>query len=341
MQWYKDNAPRLSYVAWLLCNTKRGGVQGKEGQEGEGRMSLKKGKRRETKDRDMDDPSGARPTKTTMGRRTFLRRARDWGIRAAIAAPFIYGLEESQRIVVSRPRVKLNSLPPGLTGLRIAVIADVHHSAILPLPCVRRMVDLANAQAPDVIALVGDYVSDGAKYIVPVFGELARLRARYGVYGVLGNWDCFSGAAETRAAMRSAGIVDLTNAHAEVRTPGGSLWLAGVDDPSFGLPDLDAALSGVPLGAATVLLVHEPPFVERLGSAKVGLMLAGHTHGGQIVLPFYGPPILPSKECRPYLSGLFQRPNCQLYVSRGVGYYLIPFRFDCPAELPVITLEAG
>jgi uncharacterized protein len=290
---------------------------------------------------DMAVKTGAKATERKTDRRTFLRRALGWGIRAAILAPFVYGLGEAQWIVVSRPRVKLRGLPAGLAGLRIAVIADVHHSGILPRRCVRRMVDLTNAQDPDVITLVGDYVSEDAGYISPVFRELTRLRAKYGVYGVLGNWDHFGGAAETRAAMRSAGIVDLTNASAEVRTPGGSLWLVGVDDLRIGQPDLGAALAGVPEGAATVLLAHEPPFVERLGEAHVGLMIAGHTHGGQVVIPFYGPPILPDESCRPYLAGLFQRPNCQLYVSRGVGYYFVPFRFDCPAELPVITLEPG
>jgi len=239
-------------------------------------------------------------------------------------------------VQVTHPKIAVRGLPEGISGFRIAVLADVHHSPIVPLSRVRRVVDLANAAEADLIALVGDYVWNGPRHIGPVFAQLARLRARHGVIAVLGNHDHWDGAPETRERMAAAGIADLTNRNVRIETPRGSFQIAGLDDPWAGAPKVEQALAGIRAATGAVMLCHQPVAAELMIDDRVSLMIAGHTHGGQVVLPFIGPIVVPGP--RKYVSGLVQGPRCPVYISRGIAYAGVPLRINCPAELPIITL---
>jgi predicted MPP superfamily phosphohydrolase len=282
------------------------------------------------------------PTDETMTRRQFLRRLGCWLAPMLLPGSVGYSLLEARWLRVQPVTIPLPLLPGHFGQLRIVQLTDIHHGPYLDLARVEHAVDLANSLSPDVIALTGDYVHRSPKFIRPCFQALARLRAPLGVFGVLGNHDHWEDAALTRAEMRRAGIMELTNTGTWVERNGERLYFAGVGDLWEDTQDLPRALSVVPPNGCAILLSHNPDyFPEAAKDWRVQLMLAGHTHGGQVVLPFIGPPVVPSRFGRKYASGLVTEHNQRIYISRGVGTVTPPIRFNCPAEVTLITLVGG
>ncbi len=203
------------------------------------------------------------------------------------------------------------------------------------------VVRLANSLRPDAFALVGDFGHNGrwaASQLPPCLEALSRLRAPLGTFAVPGNHDMHKGAGIYHEVVASTPITDLTNNSVRLSSAGEGLWLAGVDDLWCGKPNLQAALCHVPLGAAVVLLSHNPDFAEESPDNRVGLVLSGHTHGGQVYLPALGAPWAPSRYGRKYCGGLAQAPCSRVYVSRGLGEAGIPIRLNCPPEINLLTL---
>ena len=195
---------------------------------------------------------------------------------------------------------------------------------------------------PDVIAITGDLVREGRD---PLALErfLAGLPARGRKFAVWGNHDHVSGFAGPagRALLARAGVTLLQNAHRQIDTPAGPLVVAGVDDPSSGLDNLSRALQGVAREDLTLLLSHSPEIAGALGNRDVDLMLSGHTHGGQVRLPFLGAVLLPPGT-RPFEEGWFDVDGgARLHVSRGLGWSVLPVRFLCRPRIDVITLRGG
>jgi uncharacterized protein len=166
-------------------------------------------------------------------------------------------------------------------------------------------------------------------------------------YAVLGNHDLTVGASQVTQALTENGIVVLDNTYLPIERTGGRFWLAGVDDPVVGKPDPEAAIPALIRNVPhepVVLLCHAPDYADTLQANPVGkavsLMLTGHTHGGQIRLPWIGPMILPYLG-RKYVEGAFRIGGMQLYVNRGLGTVGVPFRFDCPPEITLHTLRSA
>ncbi|MBX9579787.1 MAG: metallophosphoesterase [Gemmataceae bacterium] len=274
-----------------------------------------------------------------MHRRTFLR--------AAVAAPVAplavagYGLYEAGAVRVERPRVAVPRLPAAFDGLRIAFLADLHHGPSVPLPFVAAVVRTTLALNPDLILLGGDYVGKEGKYIGPCFEVLAGLAAPLGVFGVLGNHDYWHGLAETKAGMKAANVAELTNAGVWVERGSARLRLAGVDDLWCGSPHLPSALGETRPDDACVVLSHNPDYAEHVRDGRVGLVLSGHTHGGQVVVPGYGSPVVPSRYGQKYLRGLVRAPYTDVYVSRGLGTSGPGVRLNSPPELTLMTLTSA
>ncbi|WP_345465293.1 metallophosphoesterase [Deinococcus carri] len=240
---------------------------------------------------------------------------------------------------------------PGLQApLRVAFLTDLHYGLYVFAGRVRAWVDAANAARPDLILLGGDFLDTRAGADpAPLLTELARLRAPLGVYGVWGNHDYGSFGQEEvgqdwpahrqnlTAAFARAGIAVLRNTGQAVRP---DLWVGGVDDFICGQPDAAAALSGAG-ERATLLLSHNPDLLPEL-PGPVGLVLCGHTHGGQIRLPLLGAPVVPSRYGQRYamgwVTGAYGTPA---YVSRGLGTSGLPFRNLCEPELTLLTLLPG
>ena len=240
---------------------------------------------------------------------------------------------------VTRHRLSLESLE---SPLRVAHLSDLHYGPYLHAGSVRGWVRQAQAEEADLIVLKGDTVdrwSQGS--LTPLIEALAGLSAPLGVWACLGNHDHYRFGAELGVltdALAEAGVTLLVNRGTLVRD---DLYLAGVDDYSSGTPNLTAALGGAPGGAATLLMCHQPDYFPQM-TLPADLTLAGHTHGGQVVLPFIGAPAHASDYGERYLQGWAPPPDARFgkaYVSRGLGVSFLPVRLNCPPELAIFDLE--
>ena len=197
-------------------------------------------------------------------------------------------------------------------------------------------VQQANRLNPDIVALTGDFVTYSRANIDPAAEILGSLRARYGVYAVLGNHDFRVDADAVTQALRRQRIEVLRNRHIALGFGGASMYLAGVDDYGYGA-DLRRAVRGIPRDAATFLLAHNPRIISLAARHSVSLVLSGHTHGGQVNIPLLGTVYGRSPERLRYKIGWDRMGTTQIYVSRGIGTIVLPWRLRCPAE--IIHLE--
>jgi uncharacterized protein len=247
-----------------------------------------------------------------------------------------YGFRGS--LGITTQRIWLSDLPEGFRSFRILQLSDIHHSLFVPLSQVAAVVELSNKLKPDLIALTGDFVTYSRSSIEPVAEMLGALRARAGVVAVLGNHDFRVGADAVEKALRRHHIQVLRNRHRLLHQHGDKLYLAGVDDYGYGA-DLERAMRGIPEDAATILLAHNPRLLREAACRGIGLMLSGHTHGGQVNLPLLGTVYGRSPEQMRFKKGWDRLGATQIYVSRGIGTIVLPLRWRCPAEVPLLELE--
>jgi predicted MPP superfamily phosphohydrolase len=247
-----------------------------------------------------------------------------------------YGFRGS--LGITTQRIWLSDLPEGFRSFRILQLTDIHHSLFVPLSQVAAVVELSNRLKPDLIALTGDFVTYSRSSIEPVAEMLGALRARAGVVAVLGNHDFRVGADAVEKALRRHHIQVLRNRHRLLHQHGDKLYLAGVDDYGYGA-DLERAMRGIPEDAATILLAHNPRLLRAAACRGIGLMLSGHTHGGQVNLPLLGTVYGRSPEQMRFKKGWDRLGATQIYVSRGIGTIVLPLRWRCPAEVPLLELE--
>ncbi len=242
------------------------------------------------------------------------------------------------------PRVKeetisVNHLPDGADGLTVAVLADLHVDGITRADRIRKIVERTNALNPDIVIIAGDFV-DGT---VPVHGDdlrpLADLKARYGVFGVPGNHEYYSGYEEWMEFLPTLGIRMLHNEH--VQTGGGAVGRAGVTDPVAGImgkevPDIRKALAGAPEKGVRILAAHQPRLAPEAAEHGVDLQVSGHTHGGMIA----GIDRLVARFNEGFVSGLYTVGGMKLYVSNGAGIWNgFPIRIGVPSEIVLIRLR--
>ncbi len=276
-----------------------------------------------------------------MHRRAFLKTALAAALPGSVVVTASYGLFESGWLQVTRPTLSLPRLPKAFEGVRIAFLTDIHHGPFTSLDYVTTIVRTTLSLEPDLILLGGDYSLKDAKYIRPCFEVLAGLQAPLGVYGVLGNHDYWHGLRETRAGFALAAIEELTNRGVWLERKGSRFRLAGVDDLWMGRVDVAKALGDATTSDACLVLCHNPDVAEKLRDPRVGLMLSGHTHGGQVVFPTGGAPFVPSHYGQKYLHGVVQAPATTVYVSRGLGTTSVPIRFGSRPELTLVTLKSA
>lgn len=279
--------------------------------------------------------------KAELTRRKFLKGLAAAGLVGASGAALYARVFEPFDYELTETDVFIRGLPPSFEGFRVALLTDVHHSRIVPLEEVRRAVALTNEARPDLVALTGDYTTSRRRYVEPCAEALGLLRAPSGVWAVLGNHDHYTDAELTARAFARRKINVLSNANTLLRRGADELRLAGVDDWGWGKADWARALEGVDRSLPCVLLSHEPAVLDMPETRGLSLILSGHTHGGQVRLPFVGAPARVVEEFR-YLRGLYEKDGTQLYVSRGTGMIGLPVRFGARPEIAVIRLrEAG
>ena len=233
--------------------------------------------------------------------------------------------------------IRLSSWPHELDGFRIVQISDVHLGPLLRRSFAERVVELANALEPDLIALTGDLADGDPEQLRHDVAPFGRLRARHGAFFVTGNHDHYSGVKGWVEAVEALGLRVLRNQRVTIDDGTAAFDLAGVDDHRGGwsdtTEDLPAALAGRTPGRALVLLAHDPATFPAAAEAGVELQLSGHTHGGQI-WPFR----YLVRLATPYVAGLYRKGASQLYVSRGTGFWGPPMRLFSPAEITEISL---
>jgi predicted MPP superfamily phosphohydrolase len=245
-----------------------------------------------------------------------------------------------ERFIVNQERIWLDPLPSAFSGLRIVQISDIHHGLFLPKEWLSEAVQQANRLHPDIIALTGDFVTYSRRNIGPAAEILGRLRARFGVFAVLGNHDFRVDANAITLALRRQRIDVLRNRHISLGFGGACLYLAGVDDYGYGA-DLRRAVRGIPSDAATILLAHNPRIIRLASRHRVSLVLSGHTHGGQVNIPLLGTIYGRSPERLRYKIGWDRLGTTQIYVSRGIGTIVLPWRLRCPAEITHLEMLQG
>jgi len=279
------------------------------------------------------------------------------GIVGAAGLALYSGELERHWIDVIETGVSLQGLPEAFDGARIVQLSDIHMDEYTEPFFLHQVVERVNRIEPDAVFLTGDFVSEGPRSTHFAEGAawqcaniLNGLKCRQR-YAILGNHDCTVGAEEVTAALTANGIPVLQNAYLPIERigdrTGGRIWLAGLDDPYKGTPNperaIPASIRNVP-AEPVVLMCHAPDYADDLMTSMagraVGLILSGHTHGGQVRLPFLEGLALPPLG-RKYVQGWFRFGATQLYVNRGIGTVGVPFRLACPPEITVITLRRG
>jgi predicted MPP superfamily phosphohydrolase len=292
-----------------------------------------------------DQPSIKLKQKSLLTRRNFLSGS------AAAAASLGFYSGEIARHEISIPTlaIAIDNLPDAFHNFRIVQISDIHFDEFTEPYFVRRVVDHINSLQPDLVLLTGDYISFtpmphdfvlGAMYRC---AEVLRGIACPQRFAVMGNHDSFLGAPTIKPILAAVDIPLLVNEHVPIERDGKRLWLCGIHDPMTHVPDLDSAIPKKPDGPV-ILMSHGPDYADQLLTQPRGqlvdLMLSGHSHGGQVRIPFLPPYHLPSGGPK-YVEGLFRLDRLQLYVNRGIGTVGVPFRLNCPPEITLFTLQSA
>jgi len=259
-------------------------------------------------------------------------------IGTAVLVPFAVWTARG-RLVLSRVQVPLEKLAPGVAGLRIVQISDLHIGNRLGEDFLRRVVNRVNELRPDVVAITGDLVDGPAHVVEQALRPLADLAAPHGVYFVTGNHEYYWGARESVRMVEKLGLTVLHNDHRVVEREGGAVVIGGMPDLHGGRfladhesrPDL--VFAGAPEGAPRVLLAHQPRAIAQAAPHGVDLMLSGHTHGGQI-FPFH----LFVRLQQPVVRGLRKLLGVWVYAHRGTGFWGPPMRLFSTPEIAEITL---
>ena len=251
-------------------------------------------------------------------------------------------LIEPTAIDVSRHVVAVPGLPPGLEGVRIACLTDVHLGGGVS-PAARAALEVLARERPDVVVLIGD-ICNGQDDLPILAGWARQARGTAAAFATLGNWEHAAGIDRGKAerAYGAAGVELLYNSAGRVSVRGATLSVVGIDDPVYGTPDPAEAVKGVRTGDPVVWVLHGPGYVDGIARNRYPVpaaIFAGHTHGGQIRLPFWTP-YTPTGSGR-FVAGWYRDTLAPLYVSRGIGTIQMRARLFCPPELPIFTLKHG
>ncbi|MCB2178734.1 metallophosphoesterase [bacterium] len=254
-----------------------------------------------------------------------------------------YVVFESVWFKLNRMMLALEGLPAAFEGYVIAHLTDLHFNRWITPQRFEEVVGMVNAQNPDVIAITGDFIDNLTRQdqLAEIVAQLRRLQAKDGVFAVLGNHDYWRDAGLVRQMLAEAGIRELPNRATAVQREGESLYLCGLDDVMENKHDLPALLADFPEDGFGVLLAHEPDIADQSGpTGRFALQLSGHSHGGQVSVPFIGPPITPAFGQK-YPRGIYQVAGMTLYTNSGIGMIPPLVRFNCRPEVAVFTLTGA
>ncbi len=243
---------------------------------------------------------------------------------------------------ITHPELYIHGLDATFDGYKIAQITDIHMDSSMTRERLIRIAGMIDEQKPDLIVITGDFVSYNVEYVTNDLRDaLSEYSAPHGIIAVTGNHDYLSGVDRVRGVLNDVGIHELANDYKAIERDNARFYVAGIDDVSAKKSRLDILLNKLPDDAPAILLAHEPDFADiAAATGRFAVQLSGHTHGGQIQMPFigafYGP-----KHGHIYQDGMYDVDDgLQIYVSRGVGTVTLPIRFNCRPEITILTLRS-
>jgi len=272
-----------------------------------------------------------------MNRRRFLK----WSLAAAVAAGG-YPFAEPYLVRTNHYQIPLPRLPRAFDGFTIVHLTDLHYAPWTPLAFFRRVLAAVMDIRRDIIVCTGDYIYGGGKNAVEkidaIWPLLTELTAPLGVYSVLGNHDHSANAGRSLYWLERSGQNLRGQVHCLARD-GQRLWLAGGGDLLHDHLPFNPLLRNIPAEDCRIVLAHNPDSADTSFTEKIDLMICGHTHGGQVNIPFYGP-LRPVVRNRDYTSGLkISRKKQPVFIATGIGTTILPVRFNCPPEIAVLELK--
>jgi len=282
--------------------------------------------------------------KRKLSRRAFLRLGLASASEVTLlgGGGLVYALKvEPGWVDVEPVPLVLPRLAAEFDGYRIAHISDLHLDDWMTRERLARAVELVNRQSPDLVAITGDFFTYAPeRFAGDMVSLLGSLAARDGVVAVLGNHDHWTDATVVRRVISAGGAINVSNGVHTLRRGAAMLHVAGVDDVWEDQDRLDLVLEALPQAGAALLLAHEPDYADvSAATGRFDLQLSGHSHGGQVVLPWRGPPILPHL-AQKYPLGLYQVGRMRQYTNRGLGMVSPRVRLNCRPEVTVLTLKS-
>lgn len=258
-------------------------------------------------------------------------------------------LIEPNEVDVQHVDIKLERIPSAFDGFKIALLSDLHFGPYTGAREIREAVNAVNKLQPDMVALLGDYVSEPllrgdkkapAKKAEPCAEILLGLKSRLGSFAVLGNHDVYTDPDFVAETLKAQGISLLQNSKQALEEHGARIWLLGTNDAVLSNCDVEATMAGIPAAEIKILLAHEPDIADHSAKLGIDVQFSGHSHAGQVRAPGLPPLYLPPLG-KKYYAGYYRVGGLQLYTNRGIGTVGVPFRFLCPPEVTLITLRAS
>lgn len=285
-----------------------------------------------------------------ISRRTFIKRAAGsiLTLSAATAGGYYYAKEIEPRLLeLNKIKIQHPDIPVGFDQFKMVQFSDTHLGFHYKLNQLTKIVNRINKLDPDVVFFTGDLMDEPNKYqnseeIIPI---LSNIRSKFGKFSIYGNHDHGGyGTDLYRDIMSNSGFTLLQNDHQQIQLlDGSSIHIVGLDDAMLGKPDIETAVSGIPKESYKILLAHEPDLATSAVQYGIQLQLSGHSHGGQVKIPFFGPLITPPFS-ELYYEGFYELEHLNndltLYVNRGIGTTRLPFRFLSKPELTLLTLSS-
>ncbi len=276
---------------------------------------------------------------TSLSRRDFIKYGFLSGVGSLIASyPFLI---ERYNFQVNTYQIPVPNLPRAFNGFKIVQLTDLHFGFLMPLFVVKHLIHKINTLEKDIIVCTGDYIHefDSDSQIDTIWPYLMKLSAKHGVYSVLGNHDHWGDFRRSLYWIERSGQ-NVRHKSISIAEKGERIWIGGAGDYLEDDLSIDKAFQNVPSNECKILLAHNPDSADSYFTTNVDLMISGHTHGGQINIPFIGPPVLAVKN-REYSSGFIRSAKTNLYISRGLGWSILPVRFNCPPEISVLKLVSN
>ena len=275
----------------------------------------------------------------SVSRRKFLKLGIRYGCAGLILGYPVF--IERYIVVTNIYAIPVPNLPREFDGFRITHITDVHYGSLVPKVFVEMVVDKANACKTDIIVCTGDYVHErnSTVQLDAVWPILEKLSAPAGVYSVLGNHDHWADFERSVYWLDRSGQ-NIRHKAVPLEKNGKRIWIGGAGDLMEDKIGIDEAFENVPEQACKICLAHNPDTADSKYKTRIDLMISGHTHGGQVNIPFVGTPKLPVENKR-YSSGFIRSDKTNLFISRGIGWSIIPVRFNCYPEIAILELKSA